>query len=399
MDETVVPRERYLRRLRDNAENFRFVKVITGVRKAGKTTLMEEFYEELSRTRPGTTVLFYRLESASMRPYLSNEKMTDLVYPLITEDSPSFLLLDEVNEIEDWYRFINSLMIDRPRCSIYITGSNAFLLSSKLSTYLSGKTKEIHVTPFSYNEFLMKNGTNDAQKDFRTFLTRGAIPQVDQNAPDEEYESEMDGIYSTIVLKDIMERSEKTISYFRLKKIISFVLESTGKPLSVNRIANKTKISNDTVEKYLQLLTEAYLVYPVSTYNIRGKDIMDSPTKYYAVDNGLRAAALGYRISDMGQLLETAVCLELLRRGYDVYTGDIDDKEIDFVAVKSGRTAYYQVCYTLSSEETRNREFGSLRAVKDHRPKTVLTADLLPQSTEDGIECLNVMDWLRDDGL
>lgn len=388
----LVLRELYLRRLRENLETNDVVKVITGVRKAGKTTLLREFRDELDRN--GALVLFYELESAGMSKHLTRDAMVELVYPLIPEDEDSFLLLDEVNEIEDWHKFINSLTIDRPRCNIFITGSNAYLLSSELSTYLSGKTKEINVLPFSFTEYLEKNGPRDGR--FRSYLVRGALPQVDPDAIDEDYRSLMDGIYNTIIVKDVMERSDKSITYFRLKRIVAFVLESTGKTLSINHIAKKTKLSNVTVEKYIQLLVDAFLIYPVGSYSIRGMDMLDSPVKYYAVDNGLRSAALDYKVLDMGQLLETAVYLELRRRGYSIYVGNMDGWEIDFVAIRSREMEYFQVCYTMMSMDTVERELRPLRALKDHRRVTIVTADPLPQDFEDGIRVVNFIQWMDE---
>lgn len=394
MERMRVPRERYLIRLRENLETYESVKAITGVRKAGKTTLLKEFRDEL--IGKGYRVLYYELESDEMDPYLAKGRMADLVYPLIPENDPSFLLLDEVNEIEEWHRFINSLTIDRPYCNIFLTGSNAFLLSSELSTYLSGKTKEISILPFSFNEYIQKNGGSDVQGRFMSFLTRGALPQVDPDASDEDYRSLIDGIYTTIVIKDVMDRSDKTISYHRLKRIIAFILESTGKKLSINRIATKTKLASETVEAYVQLLVDAFLIYPVSVYSISGMDLIDSPVKYYAVDNGLRAAALDYKVRDLGQLLETAVYHELRRRGYSVYVGDADGAEIDFVAVRSGEMEYFQVCYTMASQETIEREVRPLRSIRDHRRKTIITADPLPQDFDDGVRCVNVVQWIRE---
>ncbi len=394
----IIFRQRYMKRLQENMASFGSVKVITGVRKSGKTTLLKQFRDFVTESTDSVALLF-EMQSASMDPYLTKEGMIGLVYPQIPEDAVSFLFLDEVNEIEEWHRFINSLMIDRPLCNIFITGSNAFLLSNELSTYLSGKTKEIHVVPFSFNEYLLRYGSDDVQSRFHSFLLRGSLPVADPDASDDDYQSVMDGIYSTVVLKDVMDRSDKTVSSFRLKRILAFILESTGKKLSVNRIATKTKLSNDTIESYLQLLEDAFLVYRVETYSIRGKDLMSTPVKYYVVDNGLRYAALNYRASDMGQLLETAVYFELRRRGYNVYVGDIDGKEIDFIATKGGETEYYQVCWTLASQETMEREVRPLRSVRNHYRKTVITADPLPQSLDDGVECVNVIAWMRDDGL
>ncbi len=387
-----------MKRLEENMDSFGSVKVITGVRKAGKTTLLKQFRDFVAENTD-SVILLLEMQSASMDPYLIKEGMIGLVYPRIPKDSASFLFLDEVNEIEEWHRFINSLMIDRPLCNVFITGSNAFLLSNELSTYLSGKTKEIHMTPFSFNEYLLMYGSDDVQSRFQSFLLRGSLPVADPDASDDDYQSAMDGIYSTVVLKDVMDRSSKTISSFRLKRILSFIIESTGKKLSVNRIATKTKLSNDTIESYLQLLEDAFLVYRVETYSIRGKDLMSTPVKYYVVDNGLRYAALDYRASDTGQLLETAVYFELRRRGYSVYVGDIDGKEIDFIATKGGETEYFQVCWTLASQETMEREVRPLASVRNHYRKTIITADPLPRIFDDGVECVNVIAWMRDDGM
>ena len=334
-----------------------------------------------------------------MSDYLDSRSLIEYLYPQIPEDEPSFLFLDEVNEIEDWPKVVNSVMIDRRKCNVFVTGSNSFMLSSEISTYLSGKNLDIHVMPFSFNEYLRRYGSEDVQYRFRTFLTKGAMPIADPFSSEDEYISTMDGIYNTIMVKDVLERSDRTISVFRLKRIISFVLESTGKRLAINRIATKTKLANDTVERYLQLLIDAFLIYPAGIYNIRGMEAIEAPAKYYVVDTGLRAAALDYRVTDMGQLLETAVFLELVRRGCRVYVGDIDGNEIDFVATRGKSKAYYQVCYTMASQETIDREVTPLRNIRDHFPKTIITADPLPQDFPDGVRVVNVVDWMRDDGV
>ncbi len=397
MDPKIIPRPRYLARLEANMTNCNQVKVITGVRKSGKTTLLRQYRDIVAAT--GVKTVLCEMQSRSMSKYLDSGSLMDYLYPLIPEDEPSFLFLDEVNEIEDWPKVVNSLMIDRRKCNVFITGSNSFMLSSEISTYLSGKNLDIHVMPFSFNEYLRRYGSEDVQSRFRTFLMKGAMPIADPFASEDEYVSTMDGIYNTIMVKDVLERADRSISVFRLKRIISFVLESTGKRLSVNRIASKTKLANDTVERYLQLLMDAFLIYPAGIYNIRGMEAIEAPAKYYVVDTGLRAAALDYRVSDMGQLLETAVFLELVRRGYRVYVGEIDGNEIDFVAVKGDSKSYYQVCYTMASQETIDREVTPLRNIRDHFPKTIITADPLPQDFPDGVRVVNVVDWMRDDGV
>ncbi len=397
MDPTIIPRPRYLARLKDNMTNCHQVKVITGVRKSGKTTLLRQYREIVAST--GATAILCEMQSHSMSDYLDSGSLIEYLYPQIPEDEPSFLFLDEVNDIKDWPKVVNSVMIDRRKCNVFITGSNSFMLSSEISTYLSGKNLDIHVMPFSFNEYLRRYGSEDVQYRFRTFLTKGAMPIADPFSSEDEYISTMDGIYNTIMVKDVLERSDKTISVFRLKRIISFVLESTGKRLAINRIATKTKLANDTVERYLQLLIDAFLIYPAGIYNIRGMEAIEAPAKYYVVDTGLRAAALDYRVTDMGQLLETAVFLELVRRGCRVYVGDIDGNEIDFVATKGDSKAYYQVCYTMASQETIDREVTPLRNIRDHFPKTIITADPLPQDFPDGVRVVNVVDWMRDDGV
>lgn len=397
MGPTIIPRPRYLARLKDNMANCNQVKVITGVRKSGKTTLLRQYREIAAAT--GVKTILCEMQSYSMSRYLDSVSLIEYLYPQIPEDEPSFLFIDEVNEIRDWPKVINSVMIDRRKCNVFITGSNSFMLSSEISTYLSGKNNDIHVMPFSFSEYLRRYGSEDVQHMFRTFLAKGAMPIADPFSSEDEYISTMDGIYNTIMVKDVMERSDKTVSVFRLKRIISFVLESTGKRLSVNRIAAKTKLANDTVERYLQLLIDAFLIYPLGMCSIRGMDAIGAPAKYYVVDTGLRSAALGYRVSDMGQLLETAVFLELIRRGYRVSVGDIDGNEIDFVAVKGESKEYYQVCYTMASQETVDREVTPLRNIRDHFPKTIITADPLPQDFPDGVRVVNAVDWMRDDGI
>jgi len=307
----------------------------------------------------------------------------------------SYVFLDEVQRVPEWERSVNALMVDVD-ADIYITGSNSKLLSSELTTYLTGRYVRIDMLPLSFSEFceLHSDAGKDVHRLFDMFMEYGGFPGVDPMRGDDAVRSSLRDLYSSIVLWDVVSRGNiKNIQ--ELDRLMKHMMINAGNPVSVRGLSNDMGgIHRDTVDRYLGLMEDAYILYRADRYDLKGTALHPSP-KYYPVDQGLRNMALDYDLSDIGRVLENIVYLELIRRGLRVTVGKWDAKEIDFVAVGNGKKEYFQVCYDINLEDTREREFSPLRSVRDSFPKNVLVMN--PSKgyvTQDGINVINVIDWL-----
>ena len=317
-----------------------------------------------------------------------------------TNGKKLYLLFDEIQECEGWEKCVNSLYSSKTiDADIYITGSNANLLSSELATYLSGRYVTINARPLSYKEFLYFNSSQDSAENFNKFLTIGGFPGLkDMMESETQIRSYLEGIYSTVILKDIIKRN-KIRETSLLEKIILYTADNVGNIFSAKRIsdfmkANGRSLSVETVYNDLQYLQNAFVLHKVQRFDIRGKKILETMEKYYFEDQGLLFFLHGFKDTYINGILENIVFSELLRRGYQVFIGKIGDTEIDFVAEKNGEKIYIQVSYLLSSEETKEREYRPLLDVKDNFPKLILTMDDLPESNENGIIRKNIREWL-----
>ena len=379
------------------------IKVVTGIRRCGKSTLLELFIEYLKEEKIDEEhIVSINLESLEYN--FSNYK--DLYFYVVSkikDDKKYYVFLDEIQNIEGFQKAVDSLYIKK-NIDIYITGSNAFLLSGELATLLTGRYVEIKMLPLSFKEYVSAfSGNNNYQSLFLEYMKNGGMPGtisvLDLGIND--INKYLDSIFSTVVFKDIMARNkitDKTI----LENIIKFILDSIGSPISTKKISDTltTKgmtISNHTVDKYITSFVESYLIYKVERFDVKGKNLLVRDYKYYSVDTGLRSYLLGKKAnSDMGHILENIVYLELLRRGYRVYVGKVDDLEIDFVAENQGGLKYFQVSLTVRDAKVLERELRSLQRTGDHYPKYLITMDMDLSSDYDGITKINVIDWLLE---
>lgn len=379
------------------------IKVVTGIRRCGKSTLLELFIEYLKEEKIDEEhIVSINLESLEYN--FSNYK--DLYFYVVSkikDDKKYYVFLDEIQNIEGFQKAVDSLYIKK-NIDIYITGSNAFLLSGELATLLTGRYVEIKMLPLSFKEYVSAfSGNNNYQSLFLEYMKNGGMPGtisvLDLGIND--INKYLDSIFSTVVFKDIMARhkiTDKTV----LENIIKFILDSIGSPISTKKISDTLTskgmtISNHTVDKYITSFVESYLIYKVERFDVKGKNLLVRDYKYYSVDTGLRSYLLGKKAnSDMGHILENIVYLELLRRGYRVYVGKVDDLEIDFVAENRDGLKYFQVSLTVRDAKVLERELRSLQRTGDHYPKYLITMDMDLSSDYDGITKINVIDWLLE---
>ena len=311
----------------------------------------------------------------------------------------TYIFLDEIQHVGDFPKVVDSLYIKK-NVDIYITGSNAYMLSSEIATLISGRYVQIEMLPLSFKEYMESTGSMlDRGVKYVEYLENSSFPYtLELKGHPDEIRDYLEGLYNTIVVKDIISRKRIT-DIMMLKSVLQFVFDNIGNPLSSKKIADTMtshgrKIDPKTVEKYLEALTESYIIYQAKRYNIKGKQYLKTLEKYYVVDIGLRYMLLGSRQMDAGHILENVIYLELLRRGYRVYVGKMDSLEVDFVAQNSKGTQYYQVALSVRDERTLERELRPLMAIRDHYPKMILTLDDDPEMQYDGIRRVNARDWL-----
>ncbi len=391
-----IPRTDYLAELNLWKDRPDIVKVITGVRRSGKSVAMRQFMRALEEGGTDSEdILFMDFESSDFDGVSDYRDLNSLISGKMPRDRRIYIFLDEVQRVDGWENTVNSLMADYD-ADIYITGSNAYLLSSKLSTYISGRYVEIRMYPLSFKEFLVAHpATPETGVDarFQQYLRTGGMPLTDPDMGDRYNSMILEGIYSTVLLKDAAKRMNiRDLS--GLDSIARFLLDNTGNVTNVDNIVKSTGLAKKTVTKYIRTLTEAFLLYKVDRYDVVGKKLLGSHEKYYPVDTGLARAVLDRGPGDLSRPLETVVFLELLRRGYRVRVASFRDREVDFTAVKEGRTEYYQVCLTMLDDATFEREVRSLKAIGDNYPKTVLSLDRVLREAPDGLIHRNVVDWL-----
>ena len=317
----------------------------------------------------------------------------------IAESERSYIFLDEIQHVENFPQVVDSLYI-KQGVDIYITGSNANMLSSEIATVLSGRYVEISMLPLSFREYIFAVGSEGGlSKRYREYLESSSFPYALelQNRP-KEIKMYLEGIYNTVVVKDITAR-KKISDTMMLESVTRFVFDNIGNPLSTKKISDAMtsdgrKIDVKTVEKYMSALTESFILYKARRYNVKGKQHLKTLEKYYAVDIGLRYALLGRRAADVGRILENVIYLELLRRGYDVFVGKVEDLEVDFVAMDENGVTYFQVAASVRDEKTLFRELASLQKINDNYPKYILSLDDDPEADYSGIRRINALDWL-----
>lgn len=383
--------------------NTDLIKVFTGIRRAGKSVMLELVKNELKESGIGEeNFLCINFEQFSNSQFLDVESL----YKKITDFQKNtkgkiYLFFDEIQEVDGWEKCINSCRIDFD-CDIYITGSNAKLLSGELTTYLAGRYVEFVIYPFSFAEFfemnLIKNPNVDKATCFMQFLKTGGMPFLSNFPDDDSAKSQyLIDIYNSVVLKDVVKRNNIR-DVDTLERIVAYAFLNIGHIFSATSLSKyfkseNRKISHDTILNYLKFCSDAFLFYKINRYDLEGKKIVTVNEKYYCADHGLREALLGKNIQNIDQVLENIVCLELLRRNYKVYVGKKGDLEIDFIAEKQGKKIYIQVAYLLANEETLKREFSVYNFVKDSYPKYVVSMDDLDFS-QNGIIHKNIKDFL-----
>ena len=405
----MVQRTEYLERLKAWREK-QVIKVVTGIRRCGKSTLLRQYRDELlSAGVSQEQIIFLNFEE------LENEELQDYhkLYSYITErldpERFTYIFLDEIQKVDSFEKAVDSLYV-KERTDIYITGSNAYMLSGELATLLSGRYVEISMLPLSFAEYsLLRSGAPDEL--FAEYMRTGGFPYIAQmDDVKENAEIYLEGIYNTIIVKDIEERQKrretdpnkrKISDLTLLKNIARFLAGSIGSPVSVKSISNYItssgrRVSANTISDYVSALTEAFIFYPAERYDIIRKQALRTNQKLYIVDLGIRNHLLPRRHYDLGFSLENIVFFELLRRGFKVSVGKIDSAEVDFIAQKNSRLHYYQVTASLTDENTFNREITPLKSLADNYPKTILTLDRFSLGDYEGIEVINAVDWLLE---
>ena len=364
------------------------IKVVTGIRRCGKSTLFNLYIDYLKSIGiKEDHIISINLESLDYS-FSDYKELYDYVINLIKDKNKYYVFLDEIQNIPDFQRVVDALYIKK-NLDVYITGSNAMLLSGELATLLSGRYIEIKMLPLSFKEYKDYFGVVGDEKLYLKYINNSSFPYTLKLESNDEIDEYLESIYNTIIIKDIVSR-KKISDVGMLKSVTEFLFSSIGSTMSVKKIAdtltsNGRSISVHTVESYLDSLTESYIFNKVSRYDIKGKQYLESGNKYYATDVTMRYAVLGRKELDVGHILENIVYLELLRRGYKVYIGKTGEKEVDFVAVNKEGTIYYQVAYTTRDEKTLERELSALKSINDHYPKYILTMDIDPEVDYDGI--------------
>lgn len=398
----MIARMDYLNRLITWREK-KIIKVVTGVRRCGKSTLFELFTDYLKSTGVAEEqIISINLEDIAYEDLQSYKALYNYVKERLCKDKYSYVLLDEIQNCKSFEKAVDSLFI-QPNVDVYITGSNAYMLSGELATLLSGRYITIDMLPLSFREYCTAAGTAKTPREhFNDYLRFGSFPYVSMLEHNDAIVTPyIEGIYNTILIKDVAKR-EGITDVSLLESIVKFVASSIGSPISTKKIsdtisASGRKISVNTVDSYLRALTDSYIFYKVDRYDIKGRQHLKTLGKYYLVDTGIRNLLLASTASDLGHLIENVVYLELLRRGNKVSIGKLAEKEVDFVASNTEGITYYQVSATVLGETTLTRELEPLQKIPDHHPKMLLTLDEIGAGNNyDGIKQVNLLDWLLE---
>lgn len=379
------------------------IKVITGVRRCGKSTLMAIYKNYLIRNGiDKETIISINFEDYDFYDLREPSKLYSYIKERLNSEKQNYIFLDEVQHVEDFPRVVDSLFI-KNNVDIYITGSNAYMLSSEIATLISGRYVEISMLPLSFAEYVESTGDKkDLSRKYVDYIQNSSFPYtIELRDQVKEIKGYLDGIYNTVVVKDIVSR-KKILDISMFESVTRFVFDNIGNQLSMKKIADTMtsdgrKIDVKTVEKFISGLTESFVLYKANRYNVKGKQYLKTLEKYYVVDIGLRYMLLGSQSTDVGHILENVVYLELLRRGYEVYVGKVDDAEVDFVAMDNKKITYFQVSTTVRDEKTLERELRPLQSINDHYQKIILTLDDDPEADYNGIRKINALDWLLGD--
>ena len=397
----LIQRDDYLNFLMEWKDR-QIIKVISGIRRCGKSTLFELFCEKLQNEGvQSEQIITINFEDAENEELCDYKKLYEYVKSRMLTDKMNYIFLDEIQHVPGFEKAVDSLFIKK-NTDVYITGSNAYFMSGELATLLSGRYVELKMLPLSFKEYVSAFNNNRSLDDlYRDYVYNSSFPYTVELDNRRNIYAYLDGLFNTIVLNDIVQR-KKIQDPLMLKSVIKFMFDNIGNPCTAKKISDTMtskgrKISNHTVENYLEGLTDSLLMYRVNRYDIKGKEYLQLFDKYYIADVGLRYYLLGTANADMGHILENVVYLELLRRGYRVYVGKNASAEVDFVVQDiDGNTEYYQVSWSVRDEQTLKRELGALESIEDHNPKYILTMDNDPPISYNGIRQKYVLEWLLD---
>lgn len=396
----ILEREDYINKLKKFKDKH-LIKVITGMRRTGKSTLLELFQQYLLENGVNKEqIISINFEEPDNKELKTSEALYAHIKNRLIDDKMNYIFLDEIQNVDKFEIAVDGLFIKK-NVDIYITGSNAYLLSSELATLLTGRYIEIKMLPLSFKEYIsaFENKT-ELSRMFRNYLQYSSFPQtLELYDNPEEISTYLDGVYTSVLYKDVINRKGITDKGI-LESVVEFLYDNIGNLCSMKKISdtltsNGRQVSNHTVENYVNALIDSFLLYRANRFDVKGKDLLKTQEKYYAIDIGLRYYLLGQKAGqDMGHILENVVYLELLRRGYKVYVGKLDELEVDFIAQNSENIIYYQVALTTREESTLQRELTPLKKIADNYPKYILTLDDDLDADFDGIKKINIIDWL-----
>ena len=400
----MIERKEYLIELISLREK-QIIKVVTGVRRCGKSTLFKLYQDYLLSTGVlPEQIISINLEDLDFEELLDYKKLYAYIKERLCKDKYTYIFLDEIQNCKDFEKTVDSLFI-KENTDVYITGSNAYMLSGELATLLSGRYVTIDMLPLSFKEYVIANNESNksTREHFADYLRFGSFPYLAAISKDEPItESYIDGIYNTILIKDVAKR-EGITDISLLESIVKVMASSIGSPVSTKKISDTInsagrKTSVNSIDSYMKALCDAYIFYKVDRFDIKGRQHLKTLGKYYIVDTGIRNLLLSSGASDIGHLIENVAYFELVRRGYKVNIGKLSEKEVDFVAKNSNGIEYYQISASVLDETTLRRELSPLESIQDHFPKILLTLDEVPKSANfNGIRHLNLIDWLLDE--
>ncbi len=397
---TLINRPVYMEQLISFREK-QIIKVVTGIRRCGKSTLFDLYCEYLRNDGVrDDQIIRINLEDPDYFDIQDYMQLYNLIKERLIPDRMNYIFMDEVQTVPNFQKAVDGLFI-KANCDVYITGSNANLLSGELATLLSGRYVEIKMLPLSFKEYISALGDNtDLQMKYQRYIQNGSFPYILQLSRRRDINAYLEGIYTSIVLKDVVAR-HRISDAGMLDSVIRFMFDNVGNPCSATSIANTMtskgrKISAPTVENYLSALVDSFVFYKAGRYDVKGKQYLATGSKYYLSDIGLRYYLLGSKRADLGHILENVVYLELLRRGYEVYIGKVGSAKVDFIAIGDEGTEYYQVAYTVNDADgkTLTRELAPLESIRDHNPKYLITMDFVPVTSYNGIKQINALEWL-----
>lgn len=398
----LIQRNEYLQKL-TALRGKQIIKVITGIRRCGKSTLMEMFQQTLLEDGVAPqNIVAINLEDYDYKNLRNPDNLHAYLKERLVKGETTYIFIDEIQQCVDFPEVIDSIYI-KPDVDIYLTGSNATLLSGEIATLLSGRYIEISMLPLSFREYVLGTGDREhLSRKYREYLETSSFPYaINLIGHPNEIRDYLEGLYSTIVIKDIANR-KKISNTMMLESIVKFIFDNIGSSLSSKKIADTLtsegrKIDVKTVEKYMNSLLECFIAYRAGRFNIKGRQHLKTLEKYYVADIGLRYMLLGSRGTDVGHILENIVYLELLRRGFEVYVGKLGELEVDFVAINNKKVIYFQIAATVHDNNTLKRELAPLQKINDHYQKFILTLDEDPEADYNGIRRVNALEWLMGD--